>query len=797
MRLVLVLVLPGVAHATTVAVCSSGCAYSDVQTAVDNTATGDTIEVGPGSYTGSVTLNHRVSLVGTGGSGVTTLVGDAALRPVLDIAAGGTTVSGFSLDLGSSRRAVEVDGATGVTLTDLSVQGPYTRNVDGVGLVVRGPSTVTLEDSAFFDLTAEDGVGFGGSGGAISVEQADLTVLHTTLESDTSYRGGAVWCGPGGSLVLDNTELRDNTAVEDTGLSFLSGYGGAVAAIGCSVTLTDAIVDGNHADQGGGGVAAGFDGAADTYHLVIDDSQLLDNTSDSKGGGVFALATIVSLDGTDVVGNTAIDSGGGIASESTGSLSLKGVVVQGNSSMTRGGGVYVGGQDSWAEDLVLKDNLADLGGGMYVESPTSQATWTRVLSCRNSSTTQGGGLYLAHAHAELEQVAFLGDDGGSAGGALYATGSDVSVFYGAFLAGTADAGGDIYLLNTPALAANTLIGWSSSEGVRSAGSSSFAPSRVAWMDNPGGHLVPGGVTGAANLVVSTSDAMLYRTPTDLPCDWLAMHPSSVLRDAGESGGTDTDFDGTTVDIGPHGGPYSPGAPWRDEDGDLELWVYDCDDTSASVHPLADEVCSGVDDDCDGLIDDADDSLTGGTVWYLDADGDGVGTADTQQVACDPGDGWADVDGDCAPNDADIHPWADEVWYDGVDQNCDGASDFDQDADGAEVDVDCDDTDPSIRPGAEEVWYDGVDQDCDGASDFDQDADGAEVDVDCDDTDPSIRPGAADIPGDSVDQDCDGYEPSGEVRSGGCAHGSGRGIGWFLFLAPLWIRRRSSRGSTAA
>ena len=58
--------------------------------------------------------------------------------------------------------------------------------------------------------------------------------------------------------------------------------------------------------------------------------------------------------------------------------------------------------------------------------------------------------------------------------------------------------------------------------------------------------------------------------------------------------------------------------------------------------------------------------------------------------------------------------------------------------------DCDD--PEINPDVPEVWYDGVDQDCDGGSDFDQDGDGFDAETetpggtDCDDTD-EIFPGA--------------------------------------------------------
>ncbi|MCK6518304.1 hypothetical protein L6R46_25005 [Myxococcota bacterium] len=43
---------------------------------------------------------------------------------------------------------------------------------------------------------------------------------------------------------------------------------------------------------------------------------------------------------------------------------------------------------------------------------------------------------------------------------------------------------------------------------------------------------------------------------------------------------------------------------------------------------------------------------------------------------------------------------------------------------------------NIFPGAEEIWYDGVDQSCDG-NDNDQDGDGAIWGVDCDDTNPDI------------------------------------------------------------
>jgi hypothetical protein len=94
--------------------------------------------------------------------------------------------------------------------------------------------------------------------------------------------------------------------------------------------------------------------------------------------------------------------------------------------------------------------------------------------------------------------------------------------------------------------------------------------------------------------------------------------------------------------------------------------------------------------------------------------------------------------------------------------------LDEDGDNARADVDCNDQDPTIRPGVEEIWYDGVDQDCDGANDYDQDGDGYVPDEyadkagdlltgDCCDFCAPINPGQADPPYDGLDQNCDGKD----------------------------------------
>jgi hypothetical protein len=142
---------------------------------------------------------------------------------------------------------------------------------------------------------------------------------------------------------------------------------------------------------------------------------------------------------------------------------------------------------------------------------------------------------------------------------------------------------------------------------------------------------------------------------------------------------------------------------------------DCDDSDSTVHPNAVEFCNGQDDNCDGLVDPS--TSADAEEWYADVDGDGFGDPDSTVLACNQPDGHLSVAGDCNDSVPAIHPGAAEIWYDGVDQNCDGASDFDADGDGFDHPAgngqDCNDEDPGIHPDAEEVCGDGVDQDCDG------------------------------------------------------------------------------------
>ncbi|MDP2315816.1 MAG: MopE-related protein [Pseudomonadota bacterium] len=173
-------------------------------------------------------------------------------------------------------------------------------------------------------------------------------------------------------------------------------------------------------------------------------------------------------------------------------------------------------------------------------------------------------------------------------------------------------------------------------------------------------------------------------------------------------------------------------PCLDADGDgASTCDDDCDDNDATAFPGGVEVADGADNDCNGVADDQ------------------------TNLYDDDADGWTELDGDCDDTDATIRPDGTEIWYDGVDQDCDGEDD-DQDRDGFVRAEDCDDENAAVNPVAVEVWYDGVDDDCDG-NDDDQDVDGYVVADDCDDLAATINPSRTEVWYDGVDQDCDGRD----------------------------------------
>ncbi len=120
----------------------------------------------------------------------------------------------------------------------------------------------------------------------------------------------------------------------------------------------------------------------------------------------------------------------------------------------------------------------------------------------------------------------------------------------------------------------------------------------------------------------------------------------------------------------HGDPASPAYACTAPPNTVEN-SDDCDDTNAAKFPGNPEVCDGLDNDCDGTVDD--NPVSGGALYYRDADGDGYGNPSLSVRACSLPSGYVADNTDCNDNLAYAYPGALEV-CDLVDNDCDGTVD---------------------------------------------------------------------------------------------------------------------------
>ncbi len=228
----------------------------------------------------------------------------------------------------------------------------------------------------------------------------------------------------------------------------------------------------------------------------------------------------------------------------------------------------------------------------------------------------------------------------------------------------------------------------------------------------------------------------------------------------------------------------PKTPDDDLDADGHPAATDCDDTDPAIHPGQAEVpFNGLDDDCDPATPDD-------RPRYCDGLNPDCTSQQGPQGVDHDGDGWGECC-DCNESDRAVHPGQIELPGNGLDDDCDpdtlddGTFSCDEidpdctegsepqgpdgDGDGWGECCDCDDSDNRVHPLANEIIYNGKDDDCDpytsdldlgcdlndpstSGPDFDQDGWG--LLCDCDETNPEVHPGAVEIFDNGIDDDCD-------------------------------------------
>ncbi|HAA60656.1 MAG TPA: hypothetical protein DCE39_06970 [Planctomycetaceae bacterium] len=251
------------------------------------------------------------------------------------------------------------------------------------------------------DLIRNTAVGQGG--GVYNNDAANLTVSNSRFSVNAAEDGGAIFNELVSVLTIGNTSFSANEASDD---------GGAIYNDDGLVVSTRNIYSGNIAADGGGVLFNASNG-----NVTLDGDSLALNEAGGRGGAADNFGTL-SLDGTTITSNTAVD-GGAIASARQ--LDVTGTVFSGNVALSRGGGLFnddVGVVNVVSTQFVSNNSGGD-GGGIFV-TDNSDATFSFVTVQGNESVGDGGGVFNATETAfAMTESLLVGNVAEGDGGGFY------------------------------------------------------------------------------------------------------------------------------------------------------------------------------------------------------------------------------------------------------------------------------------------------------------------------------------------------------------------------------------------
>jgi hypothetical protein len=326
-----------------------------------------------------------------------------------------------------------------VTIEDLKVtQGTAPSFDPGGGIcIVNSGTTVTLTRVNIVSNTAY-------VGGGISLESGSLAIEGAQIISNTATTGGGIHL-ESGEATLNEGEIRGNTADHAGGVYVGSDFDTA------TFTVTgDSIIGYNTAHYSGGGLYV------DNGIAVLVSGQVISNTAEGSdimsgdgGGGLYVSGNaVVTLNGGQIIDNTANNNGGGVYLYE-GDLTLNGAHILSNTAERYGGGVYMTGMGpsffTQTGTSVIAYNSADVGGGIHEDGGYNVALLGGQIL---SNTAQvAGGMQLEQSNALLSNMEIRGNtatDGD--GGGVYITWGSPTISNCQIISNTAyDNGGGVYL----------------------------------------------------------------------------------------------------------------------------------------------------------------------------------------------------------------------------------------------------------------------------------------------------------------------------------------------------------------
>jgi hypothetical protein len=335
-----------------------------------------------------------------------------------------------------------------VTLQGLTLQHGVTAPVSGTiqgGGAIQDTGNASLE----LDNCVVTGNVASGAGGGILMQNTvntpwTLTLNNTVVSGNhAGDAGGGIDTLGSGKVIVTNSQLTDNTCVNQGAAIWLDTIDNASAAL----TLTSSLVNRNVAFLG----ATGALGAAGNGAVAIVSSTVRDNYSGSTGGGFGdenGLANLTILN-SQFIDNTAMTNGGGVQAGGQGTtVTISGSLFAGNTAGGKGGGLFASGGTVTVTNTRFTDNSAGNGGGIEDQAAMLTLFFDQLDNNHavgnGITTTTGGGLDASSLQTTvtinntLFQANSATDSGRASGGALYLVAGTLTVTSSQFTANVAD-----------------------------------------------------------------------------------------------------------------------------------------------------------------------------------------------------------------------------------------------------------------------------------------------------------------------------------------------------------------------
>ena len=288
--------------------------YKSIQIAIDTSNAGDTIQVRPNIYYENLIISEKYLVIMSLDSSENTIIDGEFKGPVItcnNIESDKLIISGFT------------------------IQNGVGENINGSsfgGGILSKRSRVVLENLVIANNSAF-------AGGGICFYSTDLfkydcRISNVLIQENLASEGGGVFC-VNHSLIINNSIINNN------GMD-LYGSGGGIQALLSNIYLEGVYINGNQTKFGGGIYISNSIGSFEDVHII-------DNYSDSKGGGIW------------VGGDT--------------DLEIIRTVISDNYSVGFGSGIFVSISDLNILNSNIVNNIASsnvLGAGIYMDGGLSK-----------------------------------------------------------------------------------------------------------------------------------------------------------------------------------------------------------------------------------------------------------------------------------------------------------------------------------------------------------------------------------------------------------------------------------------